>query len=90
MRDTLKAPCRLAGRFIALCCSGCMPEQGLTLGARKAIEKAVADADALGHGYVGTEHILLGILRQPECSGTRAIAAAGVEPNELYTDIMAD
>ena len=65
-----------------------MPEQGLTLGARKAIEKAVADADALGHGYVGTEHILLGILRQPECSGTRAIAAAGVEPNELYTDIM--
>lgn len=64
------------------------PEQGLTLGAKKAIEKAVADAAALGHGYVGTEHILLGILRQPNCTGARAIVAAGVELNELYTDIM--
>lgn len=65
-----------------------VPEQGLTLGAKKVIEKAVADAAALGHGYVGTEHILLGILRQPDCSGARAIASTGTELNDLYTDIM--
>ena len=65
-----------------------IPEQGLTMEARRAVEKAAADACALGHSYVGTEHILLGILRQPECAGARALIAAGGELNELYTDIM--
>jgi ATP-dependent Clp protease ATP-binding subunit ClpC len=64
------------------------PEQGLTLAAKKAIERAAADAAAMGHGYVGTEHILLGILRQPECSGARALIASGAELNDIYTDIM--
>jgi ATP-dependent Clp protease ATP-binding subunit ClpC len=65
-----------------------LPEQGLTPEARTAVERAAADADALGHNYVGTEHMLLGILRQPECAGARAIALAGGDLNELYTDIM--
>ena len=64
------------------------PEQGLTIGAKKAIERAVSDAAAMGHGYVGTEHILLGILRQPECTGARAILQAGADLNDIYTDIM--
>lgn len=64
------------------------PEQGLTLAAKKAIERAAADAAAMGHGYVGTEHILLGILRQPECSGARALIASGADLNDIYTDIM--
>ena len=55
--------------------------QGLTLAAKKAIERAAADAAAMGHGYVGTEHILLGILRQPECSGARALIASGALPD---------
>ena len=64
------------------------PEQGLTLAAKKAIERAAADAAAMGHGYVGTEHILLGILRQPECSGARVLIASGADLNDIYTDIM--
>ena len=51
---------------------------------------AARDASAsLGHSYVGTEHLLLGLVRTPDCAAARTLAAAGSGPNELYTDIMA-
>ena len=56
--------------------------------AEGAIEQARLAAFGLGHSYVGTEHLLLGILRQPDCGGVRAIVGAGLEPNDIYTDIM--
>lgn len=65
------------------------PEQGLTPNARLAIERAAEDARRLGHGCIGTEHLLLGLVRIPDCGAVRALAAAGREPDELYTDIMA-
>ena len=65
------------------------PEQGLTPNARLAIERAAEDARRLGHGCIGTEHLLLGLVRTPGCAAARTLAAAGSGPNELYTDIMA-
>ena len=65
-----------------------IPTQGLTKHAWQAVERASADAAGLGHSYIGTEHLLLGILRQPDCGGVRAIVGAGLEPNDIYTDIM--
>ena len=64
------------------------PEQGLTPNARLAIERAAEDARRLGHGCIGTEHLLLGLVRTPDCAAARTLAAAGSGPNELYTDIM--
>lgn len=66
-----------------------VPTQGLTRHAWNAIEKAALDASALGHSYVGTEHLLMGILRQPDCGGAVALVSAGYDLNEIYTDIMA-
>ena len=66
-----------------------VPTQGLTKHAWQAIEKAASDAARLGHSYIGTEHLLLGILRQPDCGGARALAAAGLSVNDIYTDIVA-
>ena len=66
-----------------------VPTQGLTKHAWQAIEKAASDAARLGHSYIGTEHMLLGILRQPDCGGARALAAAGLSVNDIYTDILA-
>ena len=66
-----------------------VPTQGLTKHAWQVIEKAAADAARLGHSYIGTEHLLLGILRQPDCGGARALAAAGLSVNDIYTDILA-
>ena len=62
------------------------PVQGLTPRARRVIELAAADAGRLGHSYVGTEHLLLGILREPE-STARMLLDAGADLNRLYTDL---
>ena len=65
------------------------PEHRLTLRAKQAFERAAAEAEALGQNYIGTEHLLLGILRQPDCGGARALTAAGLSLNDIYTDILA-
>ena len=65
-----------------------MPVQGLTPRVKRVIELAVADANRLGHSYVGTEHLLMGILREPECTAARMLTGAGGELNKLYTDLM--
>ena len=64
------------------------PALGLSPRGRKCMELAVADAGKLGHKFVGTEHILMGILRQPDCAGTVVLESAGADPNRLYTDVM--
>ena len=64
------------------------PEQGLSPRARRVIELAAEDAARLGHCYVGTEHMLMGILREHDSAGARIIVASGGDLNKIYTDIM--
>ena len=64
------------------------PQQGLTENARQVIKSAAAEADRLGHGYVGTEHLLLGILRSHECTAYQVIEATNYGADRLYTDIL--
>ena len=64
------------------------PGQGLTTRARIAVERAAAEASAMQQGYIGTEHILLGVLRQSDSGGVRALTLAGANANDIYTDIM--
>ena len=67
----------------------CVPMQGLGEHARAAVERAAAEAAALHQNYIGTEHLLLGILRQPDCGGMQLLEELGADANDLYTDIMA-
>jgi len=46
--------------------------------AKKAMELAVREALRLGHNYIGTEHILLGVLEEQEGTGGSALAGLGV------------
>lgn len=48
-------------------------------GAKKALELALREALALHHDYIGTEHLLLGIVREGE--GVGAEVVRGVEPD---------
>ena len=64
------------------------PEHRLTLRAKQAFERAAAEAEALGQNYIGTEHLLLGILRQSSCGGVRALDELGIDINDIYSDIM--
>jgi ATP-dependent Clp protease ATP-binding subunit ClpC len=64
------------------------PAQGLTPRSKRIIEIAAAEANRLGHSYVGTEHLLMGILREHESVASKLIASTGVDLNKLYTDII--
>ena len=64
------------------------PAQGLSPRARHAVELAAADATKLGHNFVGTEHLLMGILRQHDCAGATALVESGGDLDKLYTDIL--
>ena len=66
-----------------------VPPQGLSSHARFAVERAAAEAAALCRGYIGTEHLLLGILRQPDCGGAVLLRQSGLDLNDLYTDVLA-
>ncbi len=68
--------------------SGEAPAQGLTPRSKRIIEIAAAEANRLGHSYVGTEHLLMGILREYESVAAKLIQSTGVDLNKLYTDII--
>ena len=65
-----------------------VPTQGLSQRARLAFRQAALDAECLKQGYIGTEHLLLGILRQSDSSGSRMLQELGIELNDVYTDIV--
>ncbi len=65
-----------------------MPSQGLTPRCKKIIELAMAEAAGLGHRYVGTEHLLLGILREGDGVAVRVLVGSGIELRKLYEDLM--
>ena len=66
-----------------------IPAQGLSARAKTAVERASMEASVLRNGYIGTEHLLIGILRQPECCGSQVIQNLGIDLNDLYTDVLA-
>jgi ATP-dependent Clp protease ATP-binding subunit ClpA len=47
--------------------------------AKKVLELGLREALALGHHYIGTEHILLGLLREGQGAGCQILASLGVE-----------
>jgi ATP-dependent Clp protease ATP-binding subunit ClpA len=46
--------------------------------AKKALELALREALALGHNYIGTEHILLGLLEHEESLGEGPLTGLGI------------
>ena len=61
--------------------SGSLPSQGLTPRARSAVEMAVAEAMRFASPRIGTEHLLLGLLRDGGNMAVRLLAAAGADPS---------
>ncbi len=47
--------------------------------AKKVLELAVAEAKSLGHNYVGTEHILLGLIREEEGVASQVLTNLGAD-----------
>ena len=56
--------------------------------ARKAFEYAFEEAKRMGQNYIGTEHILLGLLRQEEGIAAQVLMNLGIEFEEAHESIM--
>ena len=58
--------------------------ENFTLKAQGALERAQSEARSLGHTYIGSEHILLGLLGTTECIASRILVARGVGYEIIY------
>jgi hypothetical protein len=56
--------------------------------ARRAVVDAQEEAGDLRHGYIGTEHILLGLLRDPSGVAKRALDRLGIERGAVRSDVV--
>ena len=68
--------------------AGLAPPQGLTPRAKRVIENAVGESGRTGGGYVGTEHLLLGILRENGTMAMRVLTAIGGDPKRLQNALL--
>jgi ATP-dependent Clp protease ATP-binding subunit ClpC len=56
--------------------------------AKKVLELALREAIHLGHGYLGTEHILLGLIREGEGVAARVLTTLGADLAELRDTVL--
>ena len=63
------------------------PVQGFTPRGKRIIELAIAEAARHGHSYVGTEHILMGLLRESDCVAVQFLMSLGANPQQLYSSL---
>lgn len=55
----------------------------LSPGTKRVLELAVDEARRMGHHYIGTEHLLLGLVRQSEGVAIDVLRRLGVSPEEV-------
>jgi len=56
--------------------------------AKKVIEYAIEEARALNHNYVGTEHILLGLLRETEGIAAQVLMNLGLKLEDIRQEVL--
>ena len=56
--------------------------------AKKVLEFSLREALSLGHNYIGTEHILLGLIREEEGVATRILLDLDADPEKIRGEVM--
>ena len=64
--------------------------QGFTEKANKALNLAVQSAEQFGHSYVGTEHVLLGLLQEGSGVAYAALTSCGVTADSISQRVQAN
>ncbi|MFI9816442.1 Clp protease N-terminal domain-containing protein [Saccharothrix variisporea] len=64
--------------------------QPFSAGCKKALELAVREALRLGHTFVGTEHILLGLLSEEDCTAAKVMATTGITKAAAEAHVVAE
>jgi ATP-dependent Clp protease ATP-binding subunit ClpC len=65
-----------------------LPDLPYTPRARVVLDQAISVAHEFGDGYVGTQHLLLGIMRERQSIGALALAKAGLSEQLLRREIV--
>ena len=63
-------------------------EIGFTPRSKRVIENAFIEARKLGTEFIGTEHLLIGIMREGDSVAARIMLDLGVNPQKLYNEII--
>src|SRR5690606_37704613 len=64
------------------------PDLPYTSRAKKVLELAMAEARELNHSYVGTEHLLLGLLREEKGIAAQVLTEIGVNLDAARTETL--
>ncbi len=80
--------CDVLQRSVGKGLSGTAPSQGLTPRAKSVVELAVSEAARMGSSYIGTEHLLMGILREGGNMALRILRTMGVDSKKMYSSIV--
>ncbi|MBW3556789.1 MAG: Clp protease [Actinobacteria bacterium] len=57
--------------------------------AKKSLELALRESLALGHSWIGPEHLMLGILRVPDCLAATMLRRQGLRIDDLKAAVLA-
>ena len=63
-------------------------EVGFTPRSKRVIENAFMEARKLGSEYIGTEHLLIGIMREGDSVAVRIMMDLNINPQKLYNEII--
>jgi hypothetical protein len=66
---------------------GRRPNLPTTRQCRAALEQSLREAVALGDDHLGPEHLLLGMLRQPQAGATRVLRLLGRRPEDVLASL---
>jgi ATP-dependent Clp protease ATP-binding subunit ClpC len=55
---------------------------------KRVLELSLVEARRFGHNYIGTEHLLLGIMREGESVAVRILMDLGVDTHKLFNEII--
>ncbi|MFZ5985615.1 MAG: ATP-dependent Clp protease ATP-binding subunit [Bacillota bacterium] len=61
---------------------------GFTPRTKRVLELSFREARRMGHNYIGTEHLLLGIMKEGESVAVRILMDLGVDPQKLFQEIV--
>ena len=60
---------------------------GFTPRSKRILENAFLEIKRIGYNYIGTEHLLLAIMKEDDCVAVRIIADLNVEISKIYNEI---
>ena len=60
---------------------------GFTPRSKRVFENAFIETKRQGSDYIGTEHLLIGIMREQDCVASKILLDLNVDPQKMYKEI---